>query len=81
MVMEAAAITTMSQTHQGIICSGGAGVGVGVGAGSDISFDVGVGAGAGAGSDGGGDADGVSGAAVVLGAMYFNVPICWSWGR
>jgi len=67
----AAAIRTISSPHQVIMGSGGAGAGVGVGA------DIGVGGGV----DGDGGADIGSGAAADSEAVYFTVPICWSWEK
>ncbi len=82
---------TISHTHQAILHSSGAGVGAGIGTGVVGGTGVGVGIGVGvAGGTGVGVGIGVGvaggtgvgvGDVVGSGAIYFNEPRNWVWGR
>ena len=78
-IVVAAESATISHTHQMILHSGGAGVGAGIGTGVVGGTGVGVGVGIGVGVAGG---TGVGvGGVVGSGAIYFNEPRSWVWGR
>ncbi len=76
-IVVAAESATISHTHQAILYSGGAGVGAGVG--TAVVGGTGVGAGIGTGVVGGTGI--VVGDVVGSGAIYFNEPTSWVWGR
>jgi len=76
-IVVAAESATISHTHQAILHSSGAGVGAGIGTG--VVGGTGIGVGIGTGVAGGTGV--VVGDVVGSGAIYFNEPTSWVWGR